>query len=200
MKRYVAALVVLCFAAQLQAANVRFVGATTAASAHFPTIGTSTILNLTYTPGGLSAIVTAATLRIGGETFLLNAGTNELSIVDNGVGSNDDLLIQSSFDGSTPSGFGDVGALLSMNVNGTADLAGSVAATEANIASLLWNSTASGTLSLFTSPGVLSNVNFSGVAAPEPGSMALLGGLALVGGVQVVRRRRKNAAENTTAC
>jgi len=188
------ALAVISTAASSQAGILKF-GGTTQSSAPTPFNSKSWALALTYTAnnGGAVATVTAASLTIGAETFLLktSGAANAPTITVNSVtGANNDTLgIVLEFQGSTPGGYGSIISLLSpFTVNGTDDVASAIAS-DVNIQTLgakIGNTFAGQFLPVL--PG--QPIALSGsVPAPEPGSIALLSGLGLIVGRRMLKRR-----------
>ena len=186
------ALAVISTAASSQAGILKF-GGTTLGSAPVPFDSKSWSLALTYTAnnGGPTAAITAATLTIGAETFLLKTAgaANAPVLTVNAVAGNDSLSIVAEFQASTPGGFGSTFSLLSpFAVNGTDDI-GAAIASDANVQTLgakIGNTFAGQFLPVLPGqPVILSG----SVPAPEPGSIALLSGLGLIVGRRMLKRR-----------
>jgi hypothetical protein len=186
------------FASQANAATVGFTGTTGAGSLGAFAAGTPVTLTLTYTPvglgGGLTAVVTAASLNIQGFTpWNSLTGVNTISIVPNGAG-NDNLSVSLNF--NPAGGLGTTVATLSMTFSGDEDLGLNPDATEANVGAILFTASggnpASGNFT-FIGGGIpgFGIAPLSGAAVvPEPGSMMLLSGLGLVLGRRAWKRRR----------
>ena len=210
MSQIMKAALVVClatgFAAQANAGYVGFRGTVDAGGAPLAPPA-PVILDLSFTPGaGAVALITSARLTIGGETWdtLVGVPTDHtLTIIDNGPGVSEDLAVTIGFGPSVPSGFGGVVASFTAtidNISGPQQLEvqdlDSIVASEANIHALARNqTTGGGTTSgqLVQFGGGPSPIVFSGVAVPEPGSVALLSGLGLVMAGGIWRRRRKSA-------
>ena len=198
------ALAVISTATSSQAAvlnSLRFEGTTTAASSA-PLASMAWSLFLTYVPNPTGAVagISAATLKIGTETFVMNTFSGPKIIVTPVAGSNNDKLdIQAFFNNSVPGTVGNGGfAYLNLTVSGTSDIVGS-AASDANIQALggTIRTPVSGTFDFGPSspPYLVAYLNGS-VPAPEPGSIALLSGLGLIVGRRMLKRRgaKQNAA------
>jgi len=186
------ALAVISTAASSQAGILKF-GGTTQSSAPTPFNSKGWSLALTYTAnnGGPTAAITAATLTIGAETFLLktSGAANAPVLTVNAVAGNDNLSIVAEFQASTPGGYGSTFSLLSpFTVNGTDDI-GAAIASDVNVQTLgakIGNTFTGQFLPVL--PG--QPIALSGsVPAPEPGSIALLSGLGLIVGRRMLKRR-----------
>ncbi len=186
------ALTVISTAASSQAGVLNF-GGTTLGTAPAPFTSQAWSLVLTYTAnnGGPTAAITAATLTIGAETFLLKTvgASNAPVLTVNALAGNDSFGIVAEFQGSTPGGYGSTFSLLSpFTVYGTDDI-GAAIASDANVQTLgakIGNTFAGQFLAVPTGqPIQLSGI----VPAPEPGSIALLSGLGLIVGRRMLKRR-----------
>jgi hypothetical protein len=185
------ALAVISTATSSQAGVLGFTGTTTSGSSA-PLNSKAWSLALTYTENlsGSAAAITAATLTIGTETFLLNTGFGTPQIVVTPVtgANNDQLGITAFFSNSTPGGVGNGGfSFLNLIVNGTADITG-LAASDANIQALGAKIATPVTGGFAFGTGLNATLNGS-VPAPEPGSIALLSGLGLIVGRRMLKRR-----------
>jgi hypothetical protein len=188
------ALAVISTAASSQAAvlsSLRFAGTTTAGSSA-PLASKAWSLSLTYVPNptGAAAAISAATLTIGTETFLLNSGfgTPQITVISATGANNDQLGILAYFSNSSPGGVGNGGfAPLTLTVAGTSDVAAALAS-NANIQQLgaQGYTPVSGSFAFGT--GLTAILN-GAVPAPEPGSIALLSGLGLIVGRRMLKRR-----------
>jgi hypothetical protein len=182
------------------AGTLRFAGATAGSNPIFGNKDWS--LALTYTAGaGPTATITAATLLIDTYSFSLKtSGVGNLPdtiTVAQIVGLNDDeMTIAADFQASVPGAYGSVVASLTgLKVEGKADITGNVAS-DANLQLLgsIGNLVTAGTFLFFPNgvdPNNADSVTLSGaVPAPEPGSFALLAGLALVAGRRFLKLRK----------
>lgn len=186
------ALAIISTAASSQAGILKFSG-TTLSTAPTPFNSKGWALALTYTAnnGGPTAAITAATLTIGAETFVLKTvgAANAPVVTVNSVVGVDNLSIVAEFQASTPGGYGATFSLLSpFTVNGTDDV-GAAIASDVNVQTLgakIGNGFSGQFLPVLPGQPVL----FSGtVPAPEPGSIALLSGLGLIVGRRMLKRR-----------
>lgn len=188
------ALTVISTAASSQAGVLNFSG-TAPGTAPAPFTSQPWALALTYTAnnGGPVATITAATLTIGAETFLLKtvgaANAPAITVTSVAGANNDQLGIVAEFEASTPGNFGQTFTLLSpFTVFGTDDV-GAAIASDANIQTLgaKIGNTFMGQFMPFP-PGQAFFLSGS-VPAPEPGSIALLSGLGLIVGRRMLKRR-----------
>lgn len=187
-------------------AGVMALAGTTKNDSTAPYNGKAWKLDLVYTPNlsGAAATITAATLTIDSVSFLLNTnGASDTVAVTSDIGlNNDKLFINADFlpYGTGPAALGtNVAVLVNMVVQGTTDISPAIAS-EPNISALALpgNAVTSGTFVLQPSAaagGGTSLINFTGtVQAPEPASLALLSGLALVVSARYLKRRSAKAA------
>jgi hypothetical protein len=198
-----ASLALLLLASPATAETVTFIGTTSGGIGNAAVLsGQAFSLTLSYTPNGAStfADVTGGSLTIGTDTFsFLNSGTRRMTIVEGGA--TDNVQTQARFGlGSLPNDPNSVfnAAEIDGLVSGNANVP--LLASAANLSALLQYPNAyNGTFTLYGDAA--HSVSLSGmVAAPEPGSVALLSGLALVSGRRMWRRRqqKKAAAVNAT--
>jgi len=194
MKKYVCFAMMAClglFAQQAQAGVLGFGGTTASADSSYNNLGWSISLTYTANNGGPVANITAAVLTLGSSTYLLNTSGQPDTLTVNSVTgvNNDTITFAMDFVGA--SGVGTTFfALTGLTLNGGTDV-GSAVASDANIAALSQpRSTLTGG-NLVVLPGPTSGlVTLSGsVPVPEPGSIALLSGLAIVVGRRYLKRR-----------
>jgi len=181
----------VCFAQQAQAGVLRFGGTTSSGDAAYNGLGW--VLSLTYTANnaGPSANITAAVLTIGNSNYLLNTGgtfSDTLTVTQVSGANNDTIVFAMDFVG-TPS-FGSAAFILSaLTLNGKTDV--SAIASDANIAALaaINNTLTGGSLVVVPGPNTALITLNGAIPAPEPGSVALLSGLAIVVGRRLLKRR-----------
>jgi hypothetical protein len=180
-----------------RAAPVAFVGTVSATNALF-SVGTPVAFTLSYTPavGGVAA-VTAANVTIGLEQWIGAGAIGSVTIVENGAAA-DDLDIAVSLPPSLVGGLGSAAATLTATIFGQFDLGPAPDASIANVNLIAANGNpGSGVMTLVGSeiPGTALGTSFSGEAIPEPGTVALLGGLGIVFSAGAWRRRRREKQE-----
>lgn len=194
MKAAMAVCLATSLAAQADAGYVGFRGTTVGGNPLFGP-GSPVVLDLTFAPAvGFTAPVTTAFVQIGAETWSAFGG-GSVTIIPNGAAP-DDLSVALTFAPSTPGGLGTASAVFNLTINGVEEIPPPVDATEANVHLVAKNgNVASGTMTLVGGeiPGFVLATPFSGTAVPEPGSVALLGGLGLVLAGGAWRRRRQSA-------
>ncbi|MEI7700462.1 MAG: hypothetical protein WCK86_11745 [Planctomycetia bacterium] len=191
------AVAVMSLASSSQAGVLGFSGTTTAGSSS-PFASKAWSLALTYTANnsGPTAVVTAATLVIGSETFGLNTGfgSPQLALTPVAGTNNDTMSIQGFFNNSVPGAVGNGGfSFLNLTLTGTNDITG-LAASDANVQLLgaTIGNTVTGNFAFGT--GLTAVLNGS-VPAPEPGSIAVLCGLGLIVGRRVLKSRSSKKQE-----
>jgi len=194
MKKSVCFALMAClglFSQQAQAGVLRFGGTTSSGDAAYNGLGW--VLSLTYTANnaGPSANITAAVLTIGNSNYLLNTGgtfSDTLTVTQVSGANNDTIVFAMDFVG-TPS-FGSAAFILSaLTLNGKTDV--SAIASDANIAALaaINNTLTGGSLVVVPGPNTALITLNGAIPAPEPGSVALLSGLAIVVGRRLLKRR-----------
>lgn len=176
---------------QSQAGVLGFGGVTSSGDPAYNNLEWSLLLTYTANNGGPTASITAATLSIGTSSYALNtAGTADSLTVNSVAGANNDT-ISFGMDFLGSGGVGTAAFILSgLTLNGKTDV--SAIASDANILALAAppNTLTGGLLVLVPGPstGVIS---LSGsIPVPEPGSIAILSGLAIVVGRRYLKRRR----------
>lgn len=196
MRKFISFAVLACLSlvSQAQAGVLAFGGTTTSGDPAYNGLGWS--LGLTYTANnsGAVATITAATLNIAGTNYLLNSAGNADTLTVNTVGgaNNDTITFAMDFVGA--SGFGTTFFGLSgLTLNGKTDVP--AIASDANILALaqLNNTVTNGGLVVLPGPSTALITLNGSVPAPEPGSIALLSGLAIVLGRRFMKRRRVTA-------
>ncbi len=183
--------------ASAKAAPVFFTGSVTASNPLF-SVGTPVWLNLDFTPtvGGVAGI-TFANLTVGAENWMAAGAIGSLTIVENGAAP-DDMSIAIDFGaGGSSGGIGTGSTSLTMTILGHKDLGPAPDASFANVNMIAMNPSGGnpggGTVLVVGPevPGIVLGTSFSGMAVPEPGPFALLGGLGLVFTAGAWRRNRR---------
>lgn len=189
----------ICFAmmaclgmvSQSQAGVLGFGGTTSSGDPAYNNLGWSLLLTYTANNAGPTANITAATLTLGANNYSLNTAGNADSLTVNSVaGANNDTI---SF-GMDFLGSGGVGTnafiLSGLTLNGKTDVP--AIASDANILALaaMTNTLTGGGLVLVPGPSTGLIALSGSVPVPEPGSIAILSGLAIVVGRRYLKRRR----------
>lgn len=194
MKKSVCFALMAClglFSQQAQAGVLGFGGTTASADSNYNGLGWNISLTYTANNAGPSANITAAVLTLGASSYLLNTSGQADTLTVNSVGgaNNDTITFAMDFVGAAGVGT-TFFALTGLTLNAGADV-GSAVASDANIAALSQpRSTLTGG-NLVVLPGPTSGlVTLTGsIPVPEPGSIALLSGLAIVVGRRYLKRR-----------
>ncbi len=210
-KGLMASLALLLLASPATAEVVQFVGTTSGGVGTQGSLltGQNFTLELSYTPnsGSATADIVGGSLVIGSQTFnWLAAGNRSMTVVDGATQSwndanQDGVKIDQFFSlGGLPNDPNTVLPINAIRLDATVrgNTSVSLTASAANLSALLQHPNSfSGLFRVYDLAG--NSVQLNGVvAAPEPGSIALLSGLALVSGRRMWRRRqqKKAAAEN----
>ncbi|MFM7168358.1 MAG: PEP-CTERM sorting domain-containing protein [Planctomycetaceae bacterium] len=193
-----ACLVAPLASSRCDAGVLNLAGQTTSTKAAYDLKAWTLSLVFTPNPAGPAATIASATLTIDGTSFLLDTASDPKTVtVTPDVGLNDDrLYINANFLSSGAFGT-NTAVLVDMVVAGKVDISPALA-TDANIQALAvpGNLVKSGTFVLNPSiGGGTALISFTGaVVTPEPGSVALLGGLGLVLSIRWLRRRSQTQA------
>lgn len=178
------------FSQQAQAGVLAFGGTTASTDSNYNGLGWNISLTYTANNAGPTANITAAVLTLGASSYLLNTSGQADTLTVNSVGgaNNDTITFAMDFVGA--SSFGTTFfALTGLTINGKTDVP--AIASDANIAALaaIRNTVTGGNLVVV--PGPSSGlITLSGsIPVPEPGSVALLSGLAIVVGRRLLKRR-----------
>ena len=176
---------------QVQAGVLGFGGVTSSGDSAYNNLSWSLLLTYTANNSGATANITAATLTLGVNSYLLNTAGNPDSLTVNSVAgvNNDTITFGMDFLGS--GGVGTAAFILSgLTLNGKTDVP--AIASDANILALAapLNTLTGGLVVLFPGPST-GAISLSGsIPVPEPGSIAILSGLAIVVGRRYLKRRR----------